>query len=204
MLLLPQDAELFFKLHRALMCFVNDRLQIIPGIGSPNEFSGLTLEERLDVRNAFLDEPDLIELFCNSNPFDLTDEELDIVLSWRHQVAGEFFIFRYLKKYAVFLATEEPPIAYGVVALAEPFEDMIGPYLPIWTETVLLPFRGQIVYDGLLNSYNISFGPGIRRDLNESYKAAKECMGIITSLPAKARPVAARKPTKKAKRKPAR
>ena len=50
MLLSPDDAELFFKLHRSLMCFVNERLQIIPDIGSPNEFAALPPEARLEVR----------------------------------------------------------------------------------------------------------------------------------------------------------
>jgi len=36
----------------------------------------------------------------------------------------------------------------------------------------LLPFKGLIVYDGLMSSYNISFGPGIRRSLNENFKEA--------------------------------
>lgn len=204
MLLGPQDANLFFKLHRALMWFVNERLQIVPGIGSPDEFSALPPETRLQVRNALLDETDLLKLFVDANPFGLTDEELDIVSSWRHPVAGKFFIFRYLRQYAVFLTTEEPPVAYGVVALTEPFEDLLGPHLPRWIDTVLLPFRDKIVYDGLLSGYNISFGPGVRRNLNESYKAAKERLGIVTSLPLKARPVAGKKPTNKAKRKPAR
>ena len=30
MLLTPQDVELFFKLHRTLMFFVNQRLKVIP------------------------------------------------------------------------------------------------------------------------------------------------------------------------------
>ena len=30
MLLTPKDVELFFKLHRALMFFVNQRLQVLP------------------------------------------------------------------------------------------------------------------------------------------------------------------------------
>ncbi len=45
----------------------------------------------------------------------------------------------------------------------------------------------MIVYDGLMSSYNISFGPGIRRSLNESYKEAKASHGIVTSLPMSAR-----------------
>lgn len=185
------------------MCFVNERLQVVPHIDTPEQFSALSPETRLKIRNAFVDESDLIELFVDANPFDLTGEELAIVASWRHQVAGKFFVYRYLKKHAVFLATEEPPTAYGVVALTDPFDNLIGPYLPVWTETVLLPFQDKIVYDGLLSSYNISFGPGIRRSLNESYKAAKERLGIVTSLPIKARP-AVKRPPKKAMPKPVR
>src|SRR5436305_8311432 len=41
----------------------------------------------------------------------------------------------------------------------------------------------MIVYDGLMTSYRISFGPGIRRSLNESFKEAKARHGIVTSLP---------------------
>lgn len=201
MLLAPQDAELFFKLHRALMCFVNDRLQIVSDIEGPDEFSGLPPEIRVEVREALLDETDLIDSFVDANPYDLSEDELDIVLSWRNLVAGKFFIFRYLKKHTIFLAADEPPMAYGVLALTQPFDDLVGPYLPVWTETVLLPFKDTIVYDGLLSGYNISFGPGIRRELNESYKAVKQRLGIVTSLPIRTRFIAGKKPTKRAMRK---
>ena len=40
-----------------------------------------------------------------------------------------------------------------MVALTEPFEDLIGPYLPKMTKTVLLPFKDRIVYDGLLRAF---------------------------------------------------
>jgi hypothetical protein len=184
MLLSSQDAQLFFKLHRALMSFVNQRLGVLSQpISSPEEFSALPGEDRLKVRDAFLDETDLIELFVDQNPFQLAEDELDIVLSWRHQRAGKFYIFRELKKYTVFLSSEKEPVAYGVVALSQPFEELVGPYLPVLTETVLMPFKGRIVYDSLLNTYSISFGPGIRRMLNETYQKAKNRHGIVTSLP---------------------
>jgi hypothetical protein len=97
----------------------------------------------------------------------------------------------------VFLSTEEPPIAYGVLALSQPFEELVGPYLPVLAQTVLLPFKDLIVYDALLNAYRISFGPGIRRSLNESYEEAKARHGIITSLPMSARPLPANAPKAK-------
>jgi hypothetical protein len=99
MLLTPQDVELFFKLHRALMFFVNQRLQVLPeAVASPEESSSLTPEERLKVRDAFLGHTDLIQQFVDENPAHLTSDELDIVRSWRHLVHGKFYVFRQFKK----------------------------------------------------------------------------------------------------------
>ena len=165
------------------MHFVNQRLGVVSDIGSPVEFAALPPETRLDVKEALLDRLDLIETFVHENPAGLSDDQLDIVLSWRHQVSGAFYVFRKLKNYMVFLSSGNPSVAYGVVALTEPFEELIGPYLPRMTETVLLPFKDKIVYDGLLSGYNISFGGGIKRTLNDSYREAKERLGIITTLP---------------------
>src|SRR5438046_1814472 len=184
MLLTPQDVELFFRLHRTLMFFVNQRLKVLPDdLASPEEFAALAPEVRLKVRDAFLNHTELIQSFVDENPAHLSDEELAIVQSWRHLVAGKFYIFRELKKYTVFLSTDKQPIAYGVLALSQPFEELIGPYLPVLTQTVLLPFKDKIVYDGLMNTYRISFGPSIRRSLNESFREAKARHGIVTSLP---------------------
>jgi Domain of unknown function (DUF6398) len=184
MLLTPQDVELFFKLHRALMFFVDQRLKVIPDeIASPEEFAALSPETRLKVREAFLSHADLLQSYVDENPARLTNDELDIVRSWQDLVHGKFYAFRQLKKYMVFLSTDKQPIAYGVLALSQPFAELVGPYLPVLTETVLLPFKGMIVYDGLMTSYRISFGPGIRRSLNESFKEAKARHGIVTSLP---------------------
>ena len=76
-----------------------------------------------------------------------------------------------------------PKKAYGVLALADPFEELVGPYLPRLIHAVLLPFKDKIIYDGLLSGHNITFGGGVKRRLNEEYKEAKEAFGIITSLP---------------------
>src|SRR3984893_7279493 len=131
MLLEPQDVELFFKLHRTLMFFVNQRLKVVPDdLASPEEFAALAPEVRLKVRDTFLNHTDLIQSFVDENPAHLPDDELAIVRSWRHLVHGKFYIFRELKKYTVFLSSEKPPIAYGVLALSQPFEEMIGPHLP--------------------------------------------------------------------------
>lgn len=201
MLLELQEVELFSRLHRTFMFFVNQRLNVVPvEITTPEEFASLSPELRVKVRDALNAKLDLIESFVNENPAHLSDDELDIVRSWRQLVTGRFYVFRELKKYTVFLTTTNPTIAYGVLALSQPFEDLIGPYLPVLTQTTLLPFKGVIVYDGLMSNYNISFGGGIRRSLNESYKAAKLRHGIVTSLPMSEKPMSDKPMPAKAKK----
>ncbi len=198
MLLEPQDVELFFKLHRTLMFIVNQRLRVIPNkVATPEEFAALSPEVRLKVRDALVANVDLIESFVSENPARLSDDDLAIVRSWRHLVPGKFYVFRDLKKYTVFLSTDKQPVAYGVLALSQPFEDLIGPYLPVLTQTVLLPFKDKIVYDGLMTSYRISFGPGIRRNLIQDFKEAKLRHGIATSLPMSDEPMPAKAPKAK-------
>lgn len=198
MLLEHRELDLFFKLHRTLMFLVNQRLRVIPDkIATPEEFAALSPEVRLKVRDALVANVDLIESFAGENPARLSDDDLAIVRSWRHLVPGKFYVFRELKKYTVFLSTGGQPVAYGVSALSQPFEDLIGPYLPVLTQTVLLPFKDKIVYDGLMSSFRISFGPGIRRNLNQDFKDAKARHGIVTSLPISATPMPAKVPKAK-------
>src|SRR5215472_3617427 len=112
MLLETQDVELFFKLHRSLMFFVNQRLKVVPDdIASPDAFASLSPQVRLKVRDALNAHAELIESFVGENPVLLSDDELDIVRSWRHLVHGKFYVFRELKKYTVFLSTTRPAIA---------------------------------------------------------------------------------------------
>ena len=82
MLLEPQDVQLFFKLHRSLMFFVNQRLKVVPDdIASPDAFAALSPQVRLKVRDALIAHVELIESFVGENPAHLSDDELDIVRS---------------------------------------------------------------------------------------------------------------------------
>ncbi len=110
MLLRPQDVELFFRLHRTLMFFVNQHLKVLPDdVASPDEFSSLSPEVRLKVRDALVGHMDLIQAFVDENPAHLAEDELEIVHSWQHLVHGKFYVFRELAKYTVFLSTDKQP-----------------------------------------------------------------------------------------------
>ena len=178
------DVDLFFRLHRGLMFFVNRKLRVLDRkVATPEAYSGLPPEARVEVHKALLDHTDLIDAFADENPFGFDETGLEIVRSWKNLVTGTFYAFRQLRDSMIFLSSTEPVVAYGVVALFDPFEAVVGPYLPRMINTTLLPFKGRIVYDGLITGYNVTFGGGIKRRLNEDYMDAKERFGIITSLP---------------------
>ena len=181
-----EDGLLFYKLYPALVCYANQKLKLVAEIATDLEqYLAVPAELRLKVRNALHAHQELIDGFVQENPANLAPDELAVVSQWKNAVVGSFYIFRYLKQYTVFLDDRSPPLAYGVIAVADPIEDLLGPNLPILTQAVLLPFKGKIIYDGLLASYRVSFGPGIRERLKETYKRAKEVNGIIRSLPLK-------------------
>lgn len=178
------DGKLFYDLYSALLSFVNGKLKVIPEQFSDSKgYTSLPPGKRLAVRDALYAHRELLDEFVKENPAKLSSDQLEIVGNWKHAVIGQFFIFRYLSKYAIFLNTNSPKKAYGVLALADLFEELVGPYLPRLIQTVLLPFKDKIIYDGLLSGHNITFGGGVKRRLNEEYREAKEAFGIITSLP---------------------
>jgi hypothetical protein len=65
---------------------------------------------------------------------------------------------------------------------------VIGGRLPVYVQTVLLPFESKIVFDGLLLSSPVDLGEEVRRALKECLQYVKNTTGIITTLEADASP----------------
>lgn len=201
MKLSSEDVNLFYKLMWPLQFYVHQQLQILPHVDSLETYITCSQEEKMQVRNALYENIGLLEAFVAENPAHLAPDELAIVQNWKRFVAGDFYIERFLKKATIFVESSDPPRVYAVLGLKDGLEDVFyGRRPPIWVHAVLLPFKGKIVYDGLLTGYNIYFGSGIRGELKEIYMAAKQNRRIIETLEPERQP-----PKKKrASRKPPR
>jgi hypothetical protein len=176
-----EEARLFFELMWGLQHYTNRRQGGLNDIPSPLKYAELPAEKKLKVCEALWKSPGLIDEYVKENPESLSSEHLEIVRSWKGFIKGEFFILRHLKKYTIFIGDDNQ--VYGVLGLFDSLEDILPAHaLPVMAKTVLLPFKGRIAYDGLLQSYNISFGGGIRSELNHTYMAAKQKERIITTL----------------------
>lgn len=181
MKLSQEDVSLFFELMWALQYFVNQKYKILPKIKTLESYTTCVTGDKLKVRQTLYEHPELIDAFLEENPQQFSEEKLRIVETWKQYIAGEFYIERMLKKYTVFISSDDT--VYAVMALNDAFDEMFDKRrLPVLVKAVLLPFKGQIIYDGLLQSYNVFFGGGISGDLKEIYMMAKQNGRIIESL----------------------
>jgi len=128
-----EDLKLFFKLHPALFC-ANRQLKIVGGVPTLEKLMELPLERKLKIRNALYDRMALIDSFVAEKPFNFSAEELEVIAGWKNLVKETFYLLRYLKSYAIFLSVGTLPKAYGVVALTDTFQDMLGSRLPMMLE----------------------------------------------------------------------
>jgi hypothetical protein len=83
-------------------------------VASPEQFAKQPPEERLKVREALLNQMDLIDAFVAENPFAFPEGDLDIIRSWKDLVAGKFIVFRYLKKHTIFLTLDFGQVGWQI------------------------------------------------------------------------------------------
>ncbi|MFH1708302.1 MAG: hypothetical protein ABIF71_10365 [Planctomycetota bacterium] len=175
----PDDARLFFKLMCPLHVFVNNAKGVVPGVDTMAAYIKTPNASKQKMRDAMFAEPHLIDDFIAANRQNLNADESAIVAGWRHFVKGEYIVERFLARYAVFIKNTD---VYAVNGLNTPLQAMVHAPLPVSIDTVLLPFRGRIVYDGFMQDGGIRFGASICAEFREIYLAAKQNGRIIHAL----------------------
>ena len=191
----PADGKLFFELMWRVQFYVNQKRGFHKNISSMTEYANLPTEKKLKARDELWKSPELLEAYVEENPDALRPEQLQIVRKWKDFIKGSFFILRHLKKGSIFIGKDDK--VYAVHGIQDPLEEVIPSYaLPQMVEAILLPFKGKIIYDGLLSGYSIHFGGGIRSNLNRLYTIAKQRNRIITTLEPDLVPAVAVEPKK--------
>ncbi len=175
MRLAPSQVQRFYSIWKPLLLYTNERHKLVPRMSFDDPECIPDIQK---LREAVWKDDAVLDMFALENPTGLPKEDLSLVKSWRHRVAGKFFILRQLKKHAIFMMDNR---VYAVLALESFFEELV-PHIPCYVKAVLLPFEEQIIYDGLLAPYPIVFGRGIQRSINEDYMAAKRERKIIETL----------------------
>ena len=134
------------------------------------------------VREVLWEKPELIDEYISKT--ELPQEKIDILKLWRTKhKKGMLFILEYRPEYAVVLASDEQgeDRLYGIKGISNSVANTLRRGLPAQIETVLLPFKGKIIYDSFISSMPIGFGEGAKAAFREMHdKAIRH--GISTSL----------------------
>ena len=176
-----RETDLFFSMWLGLLAYVNDKYSISKDFGHPQKLVGLSHKTVAKIKDKLWEHTGLIDEYIDS-VWDMPNEQIQILQGWKKGVAGTFFVLKHLKKYSVFV-DDKNKVVYGVKGITNPISDVLSNHtLPVMVETMLLPFGDQIIYDTLLYTKNVFFGPSIRRELNEMYSEIKQEKGIISCL----------------------
>lgn len=183
--LTKKEYKQFLRIHPRLMYYVAEKELLMPKGISFTEYMDLDVAEKVPSRDRIYERPEYMDEFIQENPYGFSKDDLDIVKGFKAFKRGQFWVVKFLKNYTIFL---DEDYAYGVLALGDPFYSFWGDNLPVMVNTVLLPFKGKLVYDGIMMGRNIFFGKGIRSSVKLKYDEAKTKYGIITSLPIPRKP----------------
>lgn len=178
-----KDVAQFYRLKNSLYMFVNDKINAFPKCNQWHEVGKNPPEKVMLVRNYALDEhKEIIDEFFEKNPFDMTKEELDIILSWKSSImADQFILFKHAKEHTLFLGKDK---VYAVKGLMDSFKEMLQGHSPILINLIIMPFKDQLVHEGLFIPHNISIGGNMSRSIKAEAEEIMQREGIIDSFAA--------------------
>lgn len=96
-----QETERFYRIWWPLLHYINTQRQIVPDLPAEPGEGTISSQDAHQVRKVLWESDSLREVFIAKNPANLPDADLNLAASWQYRVAGQFFIFRHLKKYTV-------------------------------------------------------------------------------------------------------
>jgi len=183
MYLSEDEAQIFYKLWLSLLDYTNNKYKLNPQLKKLVSAKSINPQDLIPIKNKLWEDKNLIDEYLNMYCDLHSDDEIEIIKGFKRNIPGTYIIFKHLKKYTVFMSTQDDIKSYGVIGISNPIDLLFSSsMLPVYVDAVLLPFRGKIIYDSLIIPYNISLGSGIKKGLNQDYRESKEKYGTITTI----------------------
>lgn len=176
------DAKLFYELLFPLLDYVNKKFGVNPRMGKIHGARHSDPMAVKEIANALWDNAEVIDEYLKKQGALISEENREIVRSWKRRIGDDFILERNLKSGSVFISctTDEVYLVKGIIS---PWEEVLYDMAPpIMLNAVLIPFRDVIISDGLVLPYGVSFGPNSREGFREAYMTAKKSGAVRKSL----------------------
>lgn len=164
-----EDAMMFFTLRNMLLDYTNYKYRINQELEDLMDINNSEPEEVKEIREKLWSNTNVIKDYIKENPNNLDEQSLNIIAEWnKKKINSKFILYKYEDEYSVFIGAEN---IYYVKGLRDTIRNIIPECkLPIFVETVLLPYKEQIIYDSYIIQYNMSFGKGMKDIFDKQYK----------------------------------
>jgi len=103
---------------------------------------------RYKLRTLWQNKPEYVNKFIALHRH-LPEEDLQTLQQWNRVRRSLYIVIKYYPEYAVFYSIETG-LFFGVLALTNPFSEILSETLPVIVEAALLPYEGTIIWDGLV------------------------------------------------------
>ena len=127
---------------------------------------------------------DFVSLFMNKHKSELTNEELKTYKAWSHFLHVECLIMQTHNNAQVFAWDTKAHKIYLVYGLYDPLASII-PKFPFLGDMILFPFKGRIIFDGLLMGQDVDYGNNTLRMMVDEYTEDIQSNGIILEISTK-------------------
>ena len=162
-----KDVRLFYDLYFGLLDYTNQKYNIKPNYKIYKR-KGINPNDIIEIVLKFWENKEtIVDEFCKENPFRFNKEERNLVKEFKKGIRETFTLANYEEEYTALMTDDK---IYMIKGLNDNLDNII-PYenLPQIIITSIIPYKGYLVYDGIIQSYPISFGPGINQIVEEQY-----------------------------------
>ena len=159
------DAKLFYKLYYGLLEYTNKKYKIKPKLKIYKQNS-VDLQELIYVIEQFWKtKVEIINEFIKLNPYKFNKEELEIVENFKQGFRDTFIIGKYEIDYTIILNLNKTYMIKGIYDNVDEivsYQDLPQPVI-----TAIMPFKDQLIYDGLLQTLNVKMDSNFEKIVNK-------------------------------------
>lgn len=146
-----KDCDLFYKLYFALLEFTNDKYQIKKNYKIYKKINLNPYDLKDIINKLWENKIEIIDEFIKENKYKFKSDELKIIEGFKEGIRDNFTIVKYELEYTALLFDAKTYMIKGIRSNIDEiisFED-----LPVIVTTSIMPFKGQIIFDGILSEF---------------------------------------------------
>ena len=160
-----KDAELFYKIYFGLLEFTNKKYKINEHLKIYNN-NGIDPSEIVGIIDKYWENKEAVTLeFCLANPYKFSKEELSITAEFKKGIRDMFIVSKFELEYTAFMSDDKIYMVKGVKGNL----DNVIPRLPYVVVTSIIPFKENLVYDGILSGLDIKMFDGLSKLIEKEY-----------------------------------